>query len=143
MEYFTSEAQEKAFNEKYNDLLYKEQDRLRYSSNKYIYKVPQLERRFYVENKNIYLGKVDKSCICPKEQVIGGKKYVVDYSFYDDICNFIKKYNKYMIIFYPSGRYYHLNKRYTTYMGEMPAVIISENDEIILDDESKYILDNL
>jgi hypothetical protein len=143
MDYFTSEAQEKAFNEKYNEILYREQDRLRYCLNKKIYNIPEIERRFYVENEKIYLGKIHESCICPNKYVQGGRQYSIDSSFYNDICNFIKRNKKYMIIFFPSGRYYNLNKKYKSNMGELPAIIISNNEEIILEDESKYVLDNL
>jgi hypothetical protein len=97
------------------------------------------DRVFYVEEDgNIYFNEVIPENICPKEQVEGGEKYVLDSNFDFYIQEFVSKYKRYKVIFSPNGKY-GPTTCYCSSIGAVPARMESYDGEVlILDDESKY-----
>jgi hypothetical protein len=97
------------------------------------------DRVFFVEEDgNIYVNEVIPENICPKEQVEGGEKYVLDSNFDFYIQQFIGKYKRYKVIFSPDGKY-GPTACYCSSIGALPARLESYDGEILIaDDESKY-----
>jgi hypothetical protein len=97
------------------------------------------DRVFYVEEDgNIYFNEVIPENICPKENVNGGKKYVLDTNFDLYIQQFVDKHKRYKVIFSPDGKY-GPTTCYCSSIGALPARLESYDGEVlIVDDESKY-----
>jgi hypothetical protein len=148
MEYYTSEAQERELNEIYMNKVKEKQDKIqglrltpRFMSNEYTF-ISQPERIFIVEDQKVYLGQVDEKNRCPTGYTMGGKSYGVDYMFTEDVQKFVKRHNKYMVIFNVSGRC-NGTKKYCGGQGIYPARMVADFEEIILEDEDKYISQTL
>lgn len=97
------------------------------------------DRVFYVEEDgNIYFNEVIPENICPKEEVDGGGKYILDSNFDFYIQEFVGKYKRYKVIFSPDGSY-GPTCCYCSSIGAVPARMESYDGEVlIVDDESKY-----
>jgi len=142
MEYFTSEVQEKAFEEKYKEEIrtkQKELDDIQKKTNKlqkftaYAY-VHKPERMFQVKNGKTYLDGEE----CPTELVSGGKRYLLDSTI--NINDFFEKYSNYTVIFYPTSKY-GPTVEYCAKKDIYPAKLIAPDGyEVIVEDESKYDL---
>jgi hypothetical protein len=144
MEYYTTEEQERGLHEKYMDAVREVQDKIhggmysRVQRNREYNYIPQPDRIFYVENGKVYLSMIGEKYECPNRYVLGGKCYIVDYSFMVDIQKFVEKHKNYMIIFSISSRY-GPTKEYHAGHGVYPARIVADNEELVLEDEEKYI----
>jgi hypothetical protein len=99
------------------------------------------DRVFYVEEDgNIYFNDVIPENICPKEQVDGGEKYILDSNFDFYIQQFVDKYKRYKVIFRPDGKY-GPTSCYCSSIGALPARMESYDEDIlIVEDDSKYDL---
>jgi hypothetical protein len=144
MEYYTSESQERELNERYMAKVRDRQDQIRFSlhKNREVLSIPEPDRIFIIEDGKVYLEQVDKKTECPQGYVMGGRSYCIDYMFAGDIQRFMGKHKKYMIIFSVSGRF-GLSKKYCGGYGVYPARIVGDFEELILEDEEKYISQTL
>lgn len=148
MDYYTSEAQENELNEKYMKKVRERQDQfnipisLGLQKNREPIYIPEPDRIFIVENEKVYLGEVNEKNICPQGYVIGGKSYGIDYNFMKEVQEFVGRHKKYMVIFSVSGRY-GSKKKYCGGQGIYPARMIADFEELILEDEEKYISQTL
>jgi hypothetical protein len=144
MEYYTSESQERELNERYMTKVRNRQDQIRcgFYKNKELAYIPESDRIFIVEDGKVYLEQVDKKKECPQGYVVGGRSYSIDYMFAGEIHRFMEKHKKYMIIFSVSGRF-GLSKKYCGGQGVYPARIVADFEELILEDEEKYISQTL
>lgn len=144
MDYYTSEFQERELNEKYMVKVRERQDQIRtpigfgFQKNQKSIYIPELDRIFIIENEKVYLGQVDNKNICPQGYVMGGRSYGIDYMFMSKVQEFVKRHKKYMVIFSISGRYDGTHK-YCGGQGIYPARMIADFEELILEDEEKYI----
>ncbi len=148
MEYYTSEAQERELYERYMNKVKEKQDQIqglrltpRFMPNEYSF-IPQPERHFIVENGKVYLGQVDDRNKCPDGYVMGGRSYGVDYMFSSEVQKFVAKHNKYMVVFNISGRC-NGTQKYCGGQGIYPARMVADFEELILEDEDKYISETL
>jgi len=148
MEYYTSEAQERKLYEKYMNKVREKQDQIqglrltpRFMPNEYTF-IPQPERMFIVENGKVYLEQVDEINRCPEGHMMGGRSYGIDYMFTTEVQNFLKKHTKYMVIFNVSGCC-NGTKKYCGGQGVYPARMVGDFEELILEDEDKYISQTL
>lgn len=144
MDYYTSESQERELNEKYMVKVKEIQDQNRVpigfglqKNRKFTY-IPEPDRIFIIENEKVYLGQVDEKNICPQGYIMGGRSYGIDYMFMNEVQEFVKRHKKYMVIFNVSGRY-DGTKKYCGGQGIYPARMIADFEELILEDEEKYI----
>jgi hypothetical protein len=142
--FFTTAEQEEEFDKIYKEQIeikQKEIDELQKKTKKsqkhsaYAF-VLQSERMFVFNNGEITLNGKQ----CPKEQVIGGKKYGFDPDFKKDIEQFLQGQTHYTVIFYPTGKYgptvEYIGKSY-----EMPAkIILNDNTCLNVENEDKYSL---
>ena len=148
MEYYTSEAQEYELNEKYMNKIKERQDQIRGSMNyssqrhKEYQSIPLPDRIFMIEDDKVYLGQVDEKNLCPQRYVIGGKSYGIDYMFGAEVEKFVMKYKKYMVIFSLS-KSSGSGMKYCGGQGAYPARMISDLEELVLEDPEKYISQNL
>lgn len=140
MEYFTSEAQEITFEEKYKEDIrtkQKELDEIQKKTNKlqkftaYAY-VDKPERVFNVENSKVYLNGI----VCPTQLVQGGKRYRLD--IHPHLNTFFDKYKSYTVAFSPTGKY-GPTVAYCAAKDVYPAKLIaSDGYKLLVEDESKY-----
>lgn len=139
MEYYTSKEQEEILESKYMEKLMLSQDRIRSMKNlgkkEFILKP---DRLFLVENGKVYLERVDPRCECPTKLVQGGKCYEIDYDFINQVQDFVRRHDKYMVVFSISGRYSG-EKEYRGGGGIYPARMVADFDELVLEDEEKYV----
>ena len=131
IDYFTSPEQEQAFKARYQKRWEQEQDLLwmnrhRIQSSRMI---EEEDRVFFVEpDGSVYLGEIKPENLCPHHLMVGGKSYGVDPMFLREAHEFIARHNRYMVIF-------QMKKGYHYRAGIYPARMISENEEIVLEEE--------
>lgn len=147
MKYYTTLEQEKILNEIYNRNIEIKKKELKILENKtkkinkytaYAY-VHRPKIVFCVENDgSIYFDDVKPENKCLNKLMPGGKCYILDEDFKNEIENFIEKYDRYKVIFYPDGTYgptlsYCINTVAT------PAILESYTGEKInIEDDNKY-----
>jgi hypothetical protein len=95
--------------------------------------VPPL-RLFFVEPEgHIYLGEVKPENECPHHLRMGGACYGIDTFFLREVQEFTARHERYMVIF-------TMKKDYSPYAGIYPARMVSDTEEILLEEPSH--LDN-
>lgn len=142
MEFFTSAEQEEEFDKIYKtdiEIKQKEIDDIQKKTKKiqkftaYAH-ISEPERVFIVSDEGVYMN----NQLCPKELVPGGKKYCFDRDFKEKIEKFLEGKTKYMVKFYPSGRY-GPTIGYCARKNEMPSKIILDTGLTLdVEDQDKY-----
>lgn len=148
MNYFTSNAYEKALDEEYMRQIKRKQAEMDEDHRKtkkikkytaYVY-ISKSDRVFCVEEDGrVYYGEVKPENECPKQLVSGGKEYILDSNFELYIINFKQKHKKYKVIFSPDGNYGYTGVCYCSSIGALPARMESYDGDILkVEDEDKY-----
>jgi hypothetical protein len=135
MKFYTTAAQERVFEEQYQQLLKVKQAELdaqrqlqKYTARAYIH---EPERRFDVSHGVVTMGGEP----CPASHQPGGFEYCLDPHF--AIAQFVEENPCYSVIFKPSGRY---GPTVNYWPGLTPAYLVAADGsaELVADDENKY-----
>ncbi len=133
MEYFTTPEQEAHLQAMYRRQQEQEQDRLRASRviSSLITARPLLQpdRIFFVEPEgHVYLGEIKPENECPHHLMNGGAMYGVDSLFLREVQEFTSRNARYAVIF-------TIRKDYSTHAGIYPARMVSDTEELVLEEE--------
>lgn len=133
IDYFTSPEQEQVFKARYQKRWEQEQDRV--WMNRHRLQSPLVvqeeDRIFFVEpDGSVYLGEVKPENLCPCHPMVGGHSYGVDPMFIREVHEFTARHRRYMVVF-------EMRKGYYYRAGIYPARIVSENEEIILEEQQE------
>ena len=133
IDYFTSPEQEQAFKIRYQKRWEQEQDLLWMNRhrNHNPHPVQEEDRVFFVEPDGfVYLGEVKPENLCPCHLVVGGKSYGIDPMFLREAHRFIARHDRYMVVF-------QMRKGYHSRAGIYPTRMVSENEEIVLEEQEQ------
>lgn len=133
MEYFTTPEQESRLHALYRQQQEQEQDRIRSARIISSFISPRVftppDRIFYVEPEgHIYLGEIKPENECPHHLMQGGASYEVDSLFLREVQEFTRRNERYVVLF-------TMRKGYSSYAGVYPARMISDKEELVLEEE--------
>lgn len=131
MEYITTAEQEQPFQERYQQRLATEQDRIRMAHHRApgspYQEIQEEDRSFFVEPGAVYLGEVKPGAECPLVRTEGGTVYEVDPIFLGEVQAFVQRHVRYMVVF-------QMRRDYSQRSRVYPARMIADGEELCLED---------